>query len=341
MKLIYPPIVDSTHFEEIENVDLPLVTICPVKKKDSNKNLMKLEYLTIENLLAGRMLDLTSWGGFHNLTYDELLGQIFDLNVVENIKVTNGKDYIDGQTVLLPKYGYCKEISNYSSYYGLKISARSNYAEFRVFITDRNFKTYFSVDYSSHQGSTILTGKAEEHMYEISLHTVSSCQMTGDKIKQDDFDKCINDNILKTIGKPLGCIPPWMSPNNNCNETYDKDFFKSMIPDFDWEYVKKPYTLRNINLELTCRKHCSETTYNEKLVEIEKKGRFVSFFTEVNIAFNTEAEVNEKVYNYSFYQFLVDVGSALGLWLGLSVLSIYDLWTQSTKIVISMRKSHK
>ena len=302
---------------------------------------MQLDYYDIENMLAGRILDLTSWGGYHNLTYDDLLGQIFDLNFVENIKVTNGKDKIDGQTVLLPRYGYCKEISNYSSDYDLKIYARSKYAEFRVFITDRNFKTYFSVDYSSHQGSSILTGKAEEHMYEISLYTISSCQITGDKIKKDVHDKCINDNILNTIGKPLGCIPPWMSPNNNCNETYEKDFAESRIPDFDKEYVKKPYSLRNINLEHTCRKHCSETTYTVKLVEIQKKSRFVIYYTEVYLAFNTEAEVNEKVYNYSFYQFLVDVGSALGLWLGLSVLSIYDLWAQSTKIVFSMRKSFK
>ena len=32
-----------------------------------------------------------------------------------------------------------------------------------------------------------------------------------------------------------------------------------------------------------------------------------------------------QVFNYNSFQFVIDVGSSLGLWLGLSALGIYDL----------------
>ena len=308
MKLIYPPVDDFTHVEKIENVDLPLVTVCPTEQS-TNWKFLKFGYGSNENLLSGHIgltedLNITSWGGFHNLTYNELKSQIFDLKAVKSIRVYSGKEKAASKIVYIPKYGYCKEISNYSSYYGLWISAAKKYSKLRVFMTDRNFKTYFSVDYSSHEGSSIETSKAEEHWYEVSLHTVSSCQIAPDKLKQDDYDKCVNENILNTVGKLLGCVPPWMSPHNQCNSTYEFDFAEKHVQDFSWEFVKSPVSLRNMNLELTCRKHCSTTTVNVQLVEMKKKKYYVVFSTEVNIAFNREAEVKEKFFDYSFYQLL-------------------------------------
>ena len=106
------------------------------------------------------------------------------------------------------------------------------------------------MDYSSHKGSSILTGKGEEHWYDVSLDIVSSCQVAPDKLKQDDYDKCVNENLLDTVGKPLGCIPPWMSPHIHCNGTYDFDFAEEGVKDFNWEFVKTPYSLKNLNVEL-------------------------------------------------------------------------------------------
>ena len=47
--------------------------------------------------------------------------------------------------------------------------------------------------------------------------------------------------------------------------------------------------------------------------------------TMASIIFNEEVKVYEKVFNYSLFQFIIDVGSSIGLWLGLSALSIYDI----------------
>ena len=339
--LINPPIVDSTTYSDITGIDLPVVTVCPVNQYTLSK-LFEFDYGISKNMLSGRLIrpgdvEVTSWGGYHNLTFDELMNQITDNNAIKSIKLLSGKKTISSQIVFIPRYGFCKQTSDYSSYYGLLISAARKYSEFRVFITDKNFKTYFSVDYSSHQGSSIIARKGEDHWYEVSLYTVSSCQVSPDKLTQDDFNKCVNDKILDTIGKPLGCIPPWMSPHNHCNGTYQNDFTDKHDPDFKWKFVDTPLALRNMNLELTCRKHCSVTTATVQLVEVTKKPSF-TFTSEVHIAFKQEVKVKEKVLNYSVSEFFVDVGSSLGLWLGLSVLSLYDLGVQMFGVASSMRK---
>ena len=340
--LINPPIVDSTTYTDITGIDLPLVTVCPVNQYIPSK-LFEFDYGISKNMLSGQIIipgyvEVTSWGGYHNLTFDELLNQMTDNKAIESIKLLSGKETVTSQIVFIPGYGLCKQISNYSSYYGLHVSALFTYSEFRVFITDKNFKTYFSVDYSSHKGSSIVAKKGEDQWYEVSLSTVSSCQVTPDQLTQDDFDKCVNDKILNTIGKPLGCIPPWMSPHNHCNGTYEYDFAEKNIPDFTWEFVETPLALRNMNLELTCRKHCSATTATIQLVEVRRKTSLFEFSSEVNIAFKQEAKLKEKVLNYSVSEFFVDVGSSLGLWLGLSVLSLYDLGVQTFGIASSVRK---
>ena len=46
--------------------------------------------------------------------------------------------------------------------------------------------------------------------------------------------------------------------------------------------------------------------------------------TFIHLQFNTEVVKSRNVLNYNLYNFLIDVGSSLGLWLGLSVLSFAD-----------------
>ena len=54
-------------------------------------------------------------------------------------------------------------------------------------------------------------------------------------------------------------------------------------------------------------------------------GNFVDELGKVSIHFNEKVYVTEKLYNYDSFKFLIDIGSSLGLWLGLSVLGLYDI----------------
>ena len=320
--LISPPTVDSTTIKNIEDVELPVITLCPVNQTNQTA-LDELNYSNEQDLLSGNTIK-TSWGNLHNLTHGELLNKTFNFASADRIMVfdSDGDHYIE-KIVYMPKYGFCKEISNYSTANELFVMPSFSYQDIRVFITDKNFRSYISPDFSSHKGSPIIVRKGQTHMYDVDLEVISSCQVVKEKVDKDDFKKCVDEEIQALIGKPLGCVPPWMSPHNQCNGTYDRNFVDKFIPKFWKAYINPPMSLRKLEIETKCRKYCSTTSAT---VQVREKIDFVSgHFSEIYIAFNQQVKEVDEVFNYGLFQFTVDVGSSFGLWLGLSILGLYDL----------------
>ena len=83
---------------------------------------------------------------------------------------------------------------------------------------------------------------------------------------------------------------------------------------------------RNIQFEDECRQSCKETTY--VVDEGSKDG-----WGTASITFNKKVIVTEKVPNYDMFKYIIDVGSSLGLWLGLSVLGLHDLVVWAVQFV--------
>ena len=160
-------------------------------------------------------------------------------------------------------------------------------------------------------------------MYDVDIDINSECKVKeNEDMAKDDFGKCVDDMLQDVFVPVLGCIPPWMSLNNQCNGTYEERFaFK--VDDFDQKYVDVPYTLRNMEIERRCRKFCASTKATVLVRERLLKGP-----PKIYIAFNKNVKVTEKIFSYGPFQFIIDVGSSVGLWLGLSVLGFYDLTVQ-------------
>ena len=76
--------------------------------------------------------------------------------------------------------------------------------------------------------------------------------------------------------------------------------------------------LRNIKFEEDCRKTCRRKTYIVYDKEIKEK----HIMREAHISFHPKVLVTERVANYDMFKYIIDVGSSLGLWLGLSVLGL-------------------
>ena len=87
--------------------------------------------------------------------------------------------------------------------------------------------------------------------------------------------------------------------------------------------------LSNIWFEEECRQSCKETVYvvNEKGSKVNE-GSSLAYLT-----FNQKVIVTEKVPNYDLFKYIIDVGSSLGLWLGLSVLGLHDLVVWAVQFV--------
>ena len=87
-----------------------------------------------------------------NLIYVINFFKILDKSVVSGIKTFQNKTE-NQKIVLLPRYGFCKEISEYNA--KSEIWIQSNASSIQIFLTDPRLRSYTTLDYSSQIGDII------------------------------------------------------------------------------------------------------------------------------------------------------------------------------------------
>ena len=137
----------------------------------------------------------------------------------------------------------------------------------------------------------------------------------------------------------LGCNPPYLSMNNICNTLFEKEDYSRVRKFYRKIDYWNLYLMKLIDLEpMTIQDNCTDpclTTHVD--VNLHSEGPPVHpkpTFARVNLSFKKEVEKRSRVISYDFYNFLIDIGSSLGLWLGISVFSLTDIALQ---MVNSMR----
>ena len=324
--LFNPPTVDSTRQVHLKEVDLPLITVCPIDQL--NKEMLKeLGYMVEESLMMGNTYTkcdgnpCISWGAHKNLTFHEILEMVYTNHNLE----TQSHDYIPSpinNSVYLPGFGLCSEISHFDPVEKLIIVRNDPSQALRILITDRQYRSYVMPHISSHKGNNILVEPGKSSFITVDIEIRSTCKTEADTETPLDFKKCVDDRIQKKFGKELGCVPPWLSPNNQCNKTYPGNAFTNdeFFSQFVEEYITPLRNRDNILDEALCRKSCTRTKYI-----VHERESIKQSVEMIEISFNQNVLITETVYNYGLFQFVVDAGSSLGLWLGLSVLGLHDL----------------
>ena len=144
---------------------------------------------------------------------------------------------------------------------------------------------------------------------------------------KEEFSKC-NVEELEKIWKPLiDCNPPWISLNDQCNG----DLILTGINDsslFHKTYlaVIEIHEMVNYQEKRKCITPCTVT--KALILSSEKnENRYAkaSNLTYLRLDFENEVIHTTKKLAYGSSEFLIDMGSSLGLWFGLSVFGITDL----------------
>ena len=199
--------------------------------------------------------------------------------------------------------------------------------KFEIFLTDKILRTRSTVYTESHWGPSITIHLMDESDYMVKVKHLSNFDPRNpDACKEytaDDYENCV-DKKLQDLWKPvLGCNPPWLSPQDRCNGVIHG------IYDFIEVFGKPAGTLNSIlNMESypareKCKRPCTVTQSNFFLGK-KKKG-FYYGSASIKFKFATEVVHKTRVLGYGFSHFLIDLGSSLGLWFGLSVFGIADL----------------
>ena len=137
------------------------------------------------------------------------------------------------------------------------------------------------------------------------------------------YGKCLYQAMRQEFLEYLDCLPPWMPDNlgevcelDKAVNIKDKEKYARLTDNLleftssremdCWDKCLKPCTSMSVVIK--------KTDYNSNLL-----GR-----SWLNLKASTEVTVYTEVYGYDALSLIVDLGSAMGLWLGLSALSVLD-----------------
>ena len=369
-KLMSPPVIDSTDIHSLADIQLPLITIC-AKKQWNKTKLLKFGYYNEIEFLAGYGgLDkedyVFAWGAQHNISYDELLDGILNINSSNPYEVEKPEEDQADRYIYVyehrfyPRFGLCADILNYTlnengdavfdievnmkyQFYDNATQIYRNNFEAEVFLTDNHLRTKTSVHLQSHWGSNIIIENGWDDQYVIQVEQLSNFNPRKEEECRDYVDQeyaNIAKENLQDLFKPLiDCIPPWVSEKDQCTgvinateEVTDKywyntevyNTFKSISKMVDYpalESCTKPCNVKRSNVLLNSNKFTEKTLLSSTL----------------RLKFDILVVHRTKILAYGFSDFLIDLGSSLGLWFGLSVFGITDLGIAALHLLKRMR----
>ena len=332
-----PTVSTITHKQFREVRPPPVVTICPVNQFDWFAA-KELGYTFKSDFLTGKVSKgLVNWGGARNSSFEESKRLLFKANF-DHI-------YVDGISVMdlvdkfiLP-HGHCKQIVNMDQADDV-INIYTNTTELEVFVTDPAKSSYFRISESSFEGDklhlhpTHNTSVKHQRFYSLNLDETHLDKSQKGQECHDygtgefaTYADCIENELRKEYLPLLGCMVPWMSQTYQCRGLIEDkfDFVNNSGLDLLMEKIERTYDWPSKLCLVPCIQTRIKSKLSRELVTINEDN-----FIEIH--FESSVMVLSSVSSYDFMALVVEVGSSLGLWLGLSALGLFDV------VVLSYRK---
>ena len=110
------------------------------------------------------------------------------------------------------------------------------------------------------------------------------------------------------------------------------------------EMIQQTFNDPKFNSEPTqVEKDCSDPCRKMKntVSLVADDNNVIGYHTQLKFRFEKSVRVEKKVVVYTWFKFIIDAGSSLGLWLGLSVLGIIDLTIGTFMLIKKWMKKRK
>ncbi len=317
----------------------PRVMVCDSRLFNVSRS-RELGYEWYSSLLKGEVIGLDnsiSWRGKYNSTWSELESHILNINRRNTNHIAFFKQ--NKEKIIMLKhfqpFTVCYEIVDFSQklYIGLERDASINLIDPHRFTNHRLNILSMKGDNiaipeisNSTFGTVILTASVTATVLE-KRSDKGSCQHYP---SVSGYSECIENGYLTLFKKVLGCVPPWFRQETNdssivCtkqidfeegkNSTQAKILLDSIATD--------TFFMKDSKSESEwCLPPCKQLIYNVEIVRNEKS-TLVQNWAQFMFAdvMNIESETN----GYDSFRLIIEVGSSLGLWLGLCIIGIFDL----------------
>ena len=190
---------------------------------------------------------------------------------------------------------------------------------------------YYSINTDIMNGDHLMADKPNtRYFYAISieeehrLEESGECMEYGEQAKYKSYRDCIAAEQTKLFEPVLGCKVPWqVAPNEpgTCNGEIElsgnqcSSYF-NLIPNL----LSTIHFNDKTEQMDACLKPCLEYSLRIKLRNVGGVFGQQQFF----LSFRKKVKVIKHMKAYDLFDFVVEVGSCLGLWIGFSAISLFD-----------------
>ena len=319
--------IPTVETNDIAEANLPDIYICR-----PNPNISEIldkhgYHFGMPAFYVGRIkngYDFVTWEGKNNITYENFTRQLF-FDIADNI--------------FFAFDGFCEKIGINSS----KIShskpfytyiVQSGNLNSKISIGDTGRTPYYMINSEALKGDSIEVEAGFDLYYSLELEEIhwneesGDCTNYGEDAAFDTFADCVaneHDSIFRPI---LGCMVPWLSGPEDptiCKGRVKISAYNLTLLFDEVLALKEKVRLGNmISHTNTCLKPCLELRAFSTLKKRVEEEYYVTFIT-----FPKTVKVTKYQKAYGLFDLVVEVGSSLGLWIGISALGVFDLLHQA------------
>jgi hypothetical protein len=316
LKYISKPLVTELSIEPIKTIQKPLIYVCQENQFNYSRA-HELGYSGQSSFLTGKLngTDKPTWlGNSKNKSYIDIEQDLFNYNYTD-FTVDNA----DNELFFIQSHGYCQQVLNFSMN---SIQNIFSYHPIRIFILDPHRSTQLRIEQNLGQTSTLFAGNNRNEFIVYKLVYILQDDSIHDGLKCTDYrkiassyDSCVQDNVLQKLHDWYGCVPIWF-PYKNEKCSLSNNPLKNETVDYIFDLVNL------LEIKTDCKPSCLRLEI--KLQEVQKFSNYPSEAV-IQLMHEKNFEVLKTVYAYDGFSLIVELGSALGLWLGLSVIGMLDI----------------
>ena len=326
----------TTNIADLKDAKIPDIFLCEnnqLKFKNTLNGSQGYDGLSaFLNAVVDTTEDTVSWGGSYNRTYDDLIQYLYNDSYYPGEGLYEGQ-YTSTFTVF---NGFCKKL-NISADIQAHVSEFSAqvFGEFEIFLTDPGTSNYYAINAEAFNGDKIAnefdTLKRKKY-YSIQLEKIhwnkeaSLCMDYGNGETFETYADCIENEHDKIFSPILGCRVPWLSgPDRtglctgiNPISSENKTLFAQNV-----DKIIKYDSYQAYIQFAACPRPCTEVRITSE--ETKEEVLTASEYDILSLHFNQNVVVTNHIIAYGIFDLIVEIGSSLGLWIGLSALGLFDL----------------
>ena len=326
------PIVHQTSTTTFDEIKKPYIYIC-LDNQFNYAQARDLGYSKLTDFTMGRLKPSEySWNGKDgNLSFRNVVDLLFDSNYINTMSLHSNTGEINDwvkpelQEINISPFGSCLNILPSRAETMIASTNRST-----LILLDPYNANSFSVygsNFAMVSFGPLHTGFFEGLRYAVDLTLDNHDIYEGINCINyarigSTYTECIEKKMKNALLDWYGCLPPWYPKHSDLT---CKDYnVLNIDAKTDANITNQFYKFmrgKKMDVMNLCSPSCWSMSF--KLTELAKVANRIESGN-VHIRINDEIIVNTDVYAYDMFNLVVDLGSSLGLWLGLSVLNIFD-----------------